>query len=58
MADPPVAGAVQLTDDCEPTFEEPTTVVGTPGTVEGMAVAEAVEAALVPAVLVAVTVKV
>ena len=58
MADPPVAGAVQLTDDCELAFEEPATNVGTPGIVAGMAAAEAVEAALVPAVLVAVTVKV
>jgi hypothetical protein len=59
MADPPLAGAVQLTDDCALAFEEPTTNVGTPGIVEGVTAAEAAEAPLVlPAKLEAVTVKV
>ena len=55
MADPPVAGAVQLTDDCELAFEEPATNVGTPGIVAGMAAAEVVEYALDPLMLAAKT---
>ena len=57
MADPPLlAGAVQLTRDWALALEVATTVVGAPGTVEG--VAAAVEGRLVPAALVAVTVNV
>ena len=59
MAAPPLdSGAVQDTTDWVLAFDVADTAVGTLGVVAGMAAADAVEAALVPAELVAVTVKV
>ena len=59
MAAPPVeAGAVHATTEEALAFEVAVTAVGAPGTVEGVADAEAVEAAPVLEALVAVTVKV
>ena len=55
---PVAAGAVQDTTEEALAFEVAVTVVGTPGVVAGTAGAVAVEAADVPAELVAVTVKV
>jgi hypothetical protein len=59
MAAPPLeAGAVHVTTDWALAFEVPATAVGAPGAVAGMAAADAAEAGLVPAELVAVTVNV
>jgi hypothetical protein len=59
MADPPLdAGAVQDTTDWVLALEVAATAVGTPGVVAGMAAADAEEAGPVPALVVAVTVKV
>jgi hypothetical protein len=52
------AGAVHDTTDWALALEVAVTPVGAPGMVEGVAVADGVEAGLVPAELVAVTVKV
>ncbi len=58
MAAPPLlAGAVNATDACAlPAVAVP--IVGAPGTVVGVTLFDAAEAAPVPALLVAVTVKV
>jgi hypothetical protein len=58
MAEPPLeAGAVKVTVACAlPAVAVP--MVGAPGTVAGVTLFEAAEAALVPTALVAVTVKV
>lgn len=58
IAEPPVdAGAVKVTVTCAlPRAAVP--IVGAPGTVEGVTAFEALDAGLVPALLVAVTVKV
>ena len=53
-----LAGAVHVTTDCPLAYDVPATEVGAPGTVAGVAVAAAVPAELVPAWLVAVTLKV
>ena len=59
MAAPPLdAGAVQLTTDWALALDVAVTPVGTLGAVAGMAAAEAADGLLVPAELVAVTVKV
>ena len=59
MAAPPVeTGAVQDTTDWALPLEDAVTPVGAPGTVAGMAGAEAADAGPVPAELVAVTVNV
>ena len=59
MAAPPLdAGAVHDTTDWVLAFDVPPTPVGAPGVVAGVAGAEAIDAALVPAGLVAVTVNV
>ena len=59
MAAPPLTtGAVQETTDWVLAFEVAVTPVGAPGTVAGVAGADAVDAELVPAELVAVTVNV
>jgi hypothetical protein len=60
MVPPPVyVGAVQLTTDCVLAYDVAVTLVGGFGTVvAGMMLFEAAEAGLVPAELVAVTVKV
>ena len=59
IAEPPFeAGAVQDTTEEPLAFDEAVTEVGAPGAVAGMAAAEALEATLVPATLVAVTWKV
>ena len=56
---PPVElGALQETTEEPLALEVAVTEVGAPGAVAGVAAAEAVEAELVPAALVAVTVKV
>jgi hypothetical protein len=57
-APPLLAGAVQETTELALAFDVAATAVGAPGTVAGIAAAEAAEAALVPAELVAVTLKV
>jgi hypothetical protein len=51
-------GAFQVTSDWPSASEEPTTSVGTPGTVDGTAAADSPEAADVPARFAAVTVNV
>ena len=59
MAAPPLeAGAVQDTTDWVLALDVAVTAVGAPGMVAGVAAADAAEAALVPAGLVAVTVNV
>jgi hypothetical protein len=58
VAPPLLKGALQVTTDWPFAFEVPATAVGAPGTVAGVALAEAEENALVPAALVAVTSKV
>ena len=59
MAAPPLEiGAVHDTTDWALAYEVPDTPVGVPGTVAGVAGLEALDVALVPAELVAVTVKV
>ena len=58
VAPPLLAGAVHDTTDWVLAFEVAVTPVGAPGVVAGVAAAEAVEGTLVPAELVAVTVKV
>ena len=59
MAAPPLlTGAVQVTVLWVLALDEADTAVGAPGTVDGVATAEAAEAMLVPLALVAVTVKV
>ena len=59
MAAPPLlAGAVHDTTDLVLAYDVPDTAVGAPGTVAGVAGADGADAALVPAALVAVTVKV
>ena len=59
IAEPPLeAGAFQETTDWVLALDDAFTLVGAPGVVAGVAGAEAAEAALVPAELVAVTVKV
>jgi hypothetical protein len=59
MAAPPFeTGAVQETTDFRSSFDVPTTAVGAPGTVEGVAAAEAADATDAPLGFVAVTVKV
>ena len=57
-APPLLAGAVQDTTDWVLAYEVADTAVGAPGIVAGVAGADGLEAALVPAALVAVTVKV
>jgi hypothetical protein len=58
MAEPPLlTGAVKATDTCA-LPEVPTTEVGAPGTVAGVTAEDAEDAAPVPTLLVAVTVKV
>jgi hypothetical protein len=57
VAPPLLAGAVKLTTTCALPLT-PLTTVGTPGIVTGITEEEALEALLVPALLVAVTVKV
>ena len=59
MADPPLEdGAVHVTTEEALAPEVALTAVGMPGTVVGVAGAEGVEATLLPAALVAVTVNV
>jgi hypothetical protein len=59
MAFPPLlAGATQETTEMAFAFEVAVTPVGAPGRLAGVATAEAVEAAEVPAAFVAVTLKV
>ena len=58
IAAPPFEGAVQETTDWPFAFEEAETEVGALGTVEGVAVEDATEAAPVPLAFVAVTVNV
>ena len=59
MAAPPLeAGGVQDTDDWVLMYDAAVTAVGAPGTVAGVAGAEGVDGALVPAALMAATVKV
>jgi hypothetical protein len=59
MGAPPFeTGAVHETTDLALALEVATTAVGAPGSVAGVAGAEGAEEALVPAALVAVTVKV
>ena len=58
MAEPPVAGAVQVTGAAESVLPVADTRVGVPGTVAGVTELDVPEAALVPAALAAVTVKV
>ena len=58
-AEPPLdAGAVQDTTDWASAFDVAATPVGAPGVAAGTAAADGVEGVLVPAVLVAATVKV
>jgi hypothetical protein len=57
-APPSLSGAVQVTTELLSTLVVPDTAVGEPGTVDGTAAADAVEAALVPFEFVAVTVNV
>ena len=59
MTEPPLeAGAVHATTDEALARDVAVTVVGAPGTVDGVADAEGADARLVPAALVAVTVNV
>ena len=58
MVAPPLFGAVQVTTDWALANDVAVTPVGAPGTVAGVADAEAADAELVPTTLVAVTVKV
>ncbi len=59
MADPPFeTGAVHDTTDCWLPLDVALTPVGAPATVDGVAAADGLEAALVPSPLVAVTTKV
>jgi hypothetical protein len=57
-APPLLAGAVHDTTDWPSAFDDADTPVGTPGTVDGVAEADAVEAVPVPLAFVAVTVNV
>jgi hypothetical protein len=58
VAPPSAVGAVQLTVDWVFSNEVAPTPVGAPGTVDGIALFEASDAVLVPALFVAVTVNV
>ena len=58
VAPPLLAGAVQETTELALALDVAVTAVGAPGAAAGMAAAEAAEAGLVPAELVAVTVNV
>jgi len=55
---PPFEGAVQETTDWPSAFDDADTPVGAPGTVDGVAAADATDAAPVPLAFVAVTVNV
>jgi hypothetical protein len=57
-APPLLTGVVHDTTDCWFAYDDASTDVGAAGTVEGVAVFESSEALLVPALFVAVTVKV
>ena len=54
----PTGTAVQLMTDCASALDVPETPVGAAGTVEGLKLADAVEAALLPALFRATTVTV